>query len=191
MNVRIARLFAFTALAASSAALSITAVVALNAGGSARLGPLPLMSLSAGYARPAERLLEGQPSRADALRAAALSREALARFPYDISSWLRLAYADSIVNGRLTADGVGHLQRSYDLAGVDIYAGVWRIGFILENSQSIPRELRQAARKEFQALYLSGKHRAELRQMARGIRNPAGRLSAQLWLRTAQLNATE
>ena len=164
-------------------ALSALCLLALNTGGEVRAGPLTLVRLAAGYARPAEKLLEEPvPSPLAARKAADLSHKALGEFPYDASSWLRLAYADRIRNGRLTPEGVGYLKRSYDLVGVDIYAGVWRVGFVLENSQAIPKDLRAAARNEVEALWKERKHREQLGQMAAGLHNPAGRLSAALWL---------
>jgi hypothetical protein len=170
-------------LAISTTALALLCLVALNAGGEARLGPVPLVKLAAGYARPAERLLaDPAPSPQAVAEAERLSRQALAQFPYDNSSWLRLAYADRLRHGRLTPQGVALLRRSYDLAPIDIYAGAWRISFVLENSQSIPRDVRQSARREFGALWRDYRRRGELLQMAGALQNPAGRLSAALWL---------
>lgn len=183
MSARSFRIALTAALAASTAVLAILCLVALNAGGEARLGPAPLMKLAAGYARPAEQLLAPPAPTPEAVaEAERLSRRALAQFPYDNSSWLRLAYADRLRNGRLTPQGVALLRRSYDLAPIDIYAGTWRLRFVLENSQSIPRDVRKSARHEFEALWRDYTYRGELLQMAGDLQNPAGRLSAGLWL---------
>jgi len=183
MTPRPLRLSLLVAAPILAAGLSVAALVALNGGGEARLGPLTLMRLSAGYARPAEQLLATpSPSPRAVREASALSERALRQFPYDNSSWLRLAYADTLRNGRLTPEGVAILRRSYEIAGVDIYAGVWRISFILENSQSIPRDVRMSAKKEFETLWRDYHKRDDLQQMAVAVRNPAGRLSAALWL---------
>lgn len=183
MNVRRLRTLPAGGLAVSTAGLALICLVALNDGGEARLGPIPLVKLAAGYARPAERLLADPAPSPDAIaEAERLSRRALAQFPYDDSSWLRLAYAERLRHGRLTPQGVALLRRSYDLAPIDIYAGVWRISFVLENSQSIPRDVRQSARHEFGALWRDYRRRGELLQMVQTLRSPAGRLSAALWL---------
>lgn len=183
-------------LMATFAALTLVGgglcLAALNGGGEVRLGPWTLVRLAAGYARPAERLLQATvPPAEDQARAAALSRAALDEFPYDVSSWLRLAYVDRLRNGRLSPQGVAYLKTSYDLAAVDIYAGVWRIGFVLENSQDIPRDVRLAARKEFEALWGAHRYRDDLTQMAGSVQNPAGRLSAALWLNRAKSTAAK
>jgi hypothetical protein len=192
MNAQPIRLFVVGALAASTLALSIACLAALNGGGALRLGGKPLLELSAGYARPAEKLLaQPAPTSQQAADAAALSRKALAQFPYDNSSWLRLAYADAIRNGRLTPEGAALLRRSYDLTPIDIYAGVWRISFVLENSQAIPRDVRLSAKKEFEALWRDYHKRDDLQQMAVAVRNPAGRLSAALWLNGAKASAAK
>lgn len=192
MSARSLRIGLAAGLAVATTALAILCLVALNAGGEARLGPLRLMKLAAGYARPAERLLADPAPPPDAVaQAERLSRQALAQFPYDNSSWLRLAYADRLRHGGLTPQGVALLRRSYDLAPIDIYAGAWRISFVLENSQSIPRDIRQSARREFRALWRDYTRRGELLQMARTVRNPAGRLSAALWLNGLQNSVAE
>ncbi|WP_309089069.1 hypothetical protein [Phenylobacterium sp.] len=192
MTARSLRLAILVAAPVLTAGLSLLALTALNGGGAAKLGPMTLLELSAGYARPAEKLLATPvPSTSEAREAAELSRKALRQFPYDNSSWLRLAYASRLQNGALTDDAVALLRRSYEIAGVDIYAGVWRIGFILENSQSIPRDVRMSAKKEFEALWRDYHKRDELQQMAVAVRNPAGRLSGALWLNAAKASATK
>lgn len=183
MNARAIRLPLLAALPFLTAVLCAGALWALNGGGEAKLGPLSLLKLSAGYARPAEKLLATPaPAPAAVDQASRLSEEALRQFPYDSSSWLRLAYAETLRRGQLTPEGVALVRRSYEIAGVDIYAGVWRIGFVLENSQSIPRDVRASAKNEFQALWRDYHKRDDLKQMAVAVRNPAGRLSAALWL---------
>jgi hypothetical protein len=185
-----------TALASSMAVATflgaLAALVALNSGGEARVGPVPLMSLAAGHGRTAERLLAPPaPSEVDRRKAQAFSRAALRQFPYDVSSWLRLAYVDALDHGQLTPDGVALLRRSYDLVPVDIYVGVWRVRFALENSHALPRDLRAMVRNEVETLWQNPRRRAELKEMAATIRDPAGRLSAALWLNRLQRHVAE
>lgn len=192
MNTRAIRLPLLVALPAATAVLCLGALAALNGGGEARIGPLTLLKLSAGYARPAEKLLATPAPTPEAVaQADDLSRRALRQFPYDNSSWLRLAYADRLRNGHLTPEGVALLRRSYEITGVDIYAGGWRIAFVLENSQAIPRDLRLSAKNEFQSLWRDYRRRRELQQMAVAVRNPPGRLSAGLWLNAAKASAAK
>jgi hypothetical protein len=180
------------ALPAGTVVLSGLTLAALNTGGEVRFAPLPMMTMGAGYARVAERLLATpQPSAPAAVDAERLTREALAQFPHDNSAWLRLAYAEYLQAGRVTPEVVTLFQRSYALVGSDIYTGPWRIGFILENSQAFPRDVRTAARNEFEILWQDPRKRRELKDLAVAVRNPAGRLSAALWLRRAQAGAAK
>jgi hypothetical protein len=172
------------ALAGITLAASILGLVALQAGGEARLGPIPLLKIAAGYDRRAEPILAGPavPPPGERAYAQTLSRAAIAQFPYDIGAWLRLAYVDYLDHAGLTPAGLGYLKRSYDLIAVDSELGFWRIRFALENSQALSPEVRASVRREVQAMCVNPNHRARLQQMLPTIRNPAGRLSLALWL---------
>lgn len=172
------------ALALATLVASAIALVALNNGGQASLGPLPVLRLGAGYDRRAEPLLMGASllKRSARTQAAQLSRAAIREYPYDTSAWLRLAYVDSIEHGVLSKTGAAHLQRSYDLVAIDSFVGLWRVRFALENSQSLSPDLRGSVRNEASALWKNGENQPALREMASTIRNPAGRLSMALWL---------
>jgi hypothetical protein len=180
------------ALVVATFVLSLLALIALNAGGEARIGSMSLLQLAAGYDRRAETLLaSAQPSPADRRQAAGLSRGAVRQFPYDTSAWLRLAYVDALEHGGLTPAGVALLSRSYQLVAVDPDVGLWRVRFALENSQALSHNLRENVRNEAFALGMNGDKRSELRQMAATIRNPAGRLSAALWLNRLEAGVTK
>jgi hypothetical protein len=174
----------FGTLAGATFLLSAVALWALNGGGQAQLGSLALMKLAAGYDRRAEPILAPAHAPPPRLRrqAAALSQAATAQFPYDTGAWLRLAYVDALDHGGLTSDGLKFLKRSYDLVAIDPQLGPWRVRFALENSQALTPELRAAARTETSALWKNGENREKLTQLATTIHNPAGRLSAALWL---------
>jgi hypothetical protein len=175
------------ALAGVTAIASVSALVALNAGGEA-----PPIRIATGYDRKAEPLLRG-PSltrSADRAEAARLSRQALSQFPYDTSAWLRLAYIDALDHGGLTPAGAALLKRSYDLVAIDPDVGLWRVRFALENSQALPPDVRASARAEAFALWKNPANRGPLREMARSMINPAGRLSLALWLQRLNSQAT-
>lgn len=177
------------ALVLSTVLLSSLALVALNAGGEARLGPAVLMRVSAGYDRRARPLLAGPeaPSPAAAREAVDLSHRALSQYPYDTAAWLQLAYVDATQHdGRLTPAGIADLQRSYDLVAADPSLGVWRVGFALENWPWLPLDLRTAVATEASAL-MSTEHRDNLRELHPKIRNPVGRLTLGLWLSRLEL----
>jgi hypothetical protein len=167
---------------------SLAALVALNSGGALRLGSAELAPIAAGYDRLAEARLAGAapPSPAARAESAALSRGAVAQFPYDTGAWLRLAYLDRLEHGRLTPQGLAALRRSYDLVAVDPDFGVWRISFALENSQSLPPLLRAAVREEVSALWTVQRDRGRLLNLRTQLQNPAGRLSLLLWINRLQ-----
>jgi hypothetical protein len=171
-------------LATVTLTMSVLGLIALGSAGEARVGPVVLMKIAAGYDRRATPILAGPaiPPPARRREAAALSRGAISQFPYDLGAWLRLAYGDYLDHGQLTAAGLSYLKRSYDLIAVDSELGQWRVRFALENSQSLTPELRAAVRHEVAAMWLNPNHRAELQKAVPAIRNPAGRLSLALWL---------
>lgn len=178
------RLPGLSLLAAATFGGSLVCLIALENGGEVRVGPLPLAKIAAGYDRQAEPLLAAPvvPPPAVRRQAAALSRKAIAQFPYDITAWLQLAYVDALDHGGLTPAGLADLKRSYDLVAVDSELGFWRIRFALENSQALTPELRASVRREATAMCVNPNHKSELRKMVPTIRNPAGRLSLALWL---------
>jgi hypothetical protein len=179
-----ARPAALAALAALTFLTSLTCLVALKSGGEARLGPMVLLRLAAGYDRRAEALLAGPALLRPKSRqqAATLSQAAIEQYPYDTSAWLRLAYVDALAHGGLTAAGLANIKQSYDLVAVDSYVGLWRVRFALENSQTLTPDVRQSVRNEVSALWRNGENRGPLHEMAGAIGNPAGRLSLALWL---------
>ncbi len=187
MNRQSLRLAAVAALPAATLVLGGLSLWALNGAGEARLASVPLMKLAAGYSRTAERLLASPAPSVDALdRARSLTRAGLREYPYDASGWLRLAYADAERHGNLTPEAIEYLRRSYTLVEADIYAGVWRIAFILEHTGAVPKDLRQSAKKETALLWRENSKRRELSERISAVQNPAGRLSGLLWLRRAQ-----
>jgi hypothetical protein len=177
-------IFAAGLLAVATLTTSALGLIALQFGGEARVGPVPLLKIAAGYDRRAEPLLAAPkiPSPRERRSAVALSRGAIAQFPYDISAWLRLAYVDYLDHGGLTSSGLYDLKRSYDLVAVDSELGFWRVRFALENSPALTADVRASVRQEVSAMWTNPNHRRQLEKMGPAIHNPAGRLSLALWL---------
>lgn len=169
-------------LAAATALLAASALAALNGGGAFTLGGVRVMEIAAGYDAAADAILASPRRKAgDLARAATLSRKAIALNPYDSSAWLRLASIDVLEHGRLTEAGVASIRRSYDLVAFDPYVASWRIRFALEHWQDVPADLRAEVRAEAMALGGEWRHRNKMLPMLRDIRNPAARLTANLW----------
>jgi hypothetical protein len=101
--------------------------------------------------------------------------------PGDIEGWLRLAYADRLLHGRLTAEGGDALDLSYSLTP---YAGpraVWRIVFVLDNWDQAPDRVKRDALAEIGIIKTSEGERWRLEQLTPSIRDPAGRAVAALF----------
>lgn len=180
-----AKLLLFGALAALTAATSVLGLIALNGGGEARLGPLTLLRVSAGYDRRAEPLIAPgfMPSPAERERIVRLSDKALEEAPYDSAARLRIAYVDALADGRLSAEGLDALRRSYDLAPVDVANGVWRIGFGLTYALQIPPDLQTQMRNEVAVLIKNPQRRRALKELSHNLPNQVGRFWLALWLR--------
>ncbi len=158
-------------------------LIALVGGGAAQIGDVRLAAIGAGYGREAERLLAPKtPSKAAIDRAEELSQLALDEFPYDTSSWTRLAYIDRLRHGQLTQTGAAALARSYDLVAVDPLIGAWRVHFSLENWEKLPKSLKESAREEAKAMATDGNGKVRLRAALKAVRAPVGATLAALWL---------
>jgi len=92
--------------------------------------------------------------------------------------WMRLAYIDAKRNGgRLTAAGLGDLERSYTFSPYDRDIGVWRLAFLYEHWDELNPIVRKAALEETAGLWGLPSRQAQLRQFPARISNPAGRLA--------------
>jgi len=175
------KLAAASVLAAATVLGSVGALVALNAGGAVQIGSWRPLALAAGYDRAADALLErGRPG--DLPRVDTLSRRAIAQHPYDIGAWLRIAYADGLGHRALTPKGIAALRRSYDLVAYDPDEASWRIAFALQHWTELPADLRAEVKAEAMAVGASWRHRARIVEVLRGVTNPAGRVTAALWV---------
>ncbi|MFZ3007516.1 MAG: hypothetical protein WA047_15220 [Phenylobacterium sp.] len=163
--------------------MALLHLIALLGGGAAKIGGLRFAVIGAGYSREGERLLAPDiPSSAAMDRAEQLSQLALDEFPYDTSSWTRLAYIDRLRHGHLTQTGASALARSYDLVAVDPNIGAWRVHFALENWDKLPKSLKESAREEAEAMATDGSGKVKLRAALKAVRAPVGATLAALWL---------
>lgn len=172
---------AFAVLAATAATLSLGGLVVLNTGATVGAPPFAI-GLSQGHDEAAYRRLLGMPSAADLNWASSKARQALAVAPYENGPRLRLAYIETLRHGRLTPAGVQLFTQSYDLLPLDPNVAAWRIGFGLENWESLTPEARRAVYEEARAFYQLRSRDVDVRRVLNSVHNPSGRLAAALWL---------
>ena len=101
--------------------------------------------------------------------------------PADVEGWMRLAYADRLLHGRLTKEGGDALDLSYSLTP---YAGpraVWRIVFVLDNWSQAPDRVKRDTLDEIGIVKGSEGERWRLQQLTPSIHDPAGRTVAALF----------
>ncbi len=169
-------------LAGATLVLALLHLIALTAGGEVRISNWRIAAIAAGYDRRANDLVAPRkPSAADQATSERLSHLALREFPYDTSSWLRIAYIDQLRHGELSPAGVSALARSYDLIAVDPALAPWRIRLVLENWPKIPKDLRNSAREEARALSTDGRGRGKLKTALGAVRNPESAVMVTLW----------
>lgn len=169
-------------LAVVTLAGSLAALVALQSG-EARVGPARLVALAPGYDRRADGIVTRSPiTMTEAAIAADLSREALAQWPYDTESRLRLAWLEAPLPGPISPSGASALRRSYDLIAVDRDSGKLRIHQALEHWQALDPQLRRMVENETKTLWRIPAFRERLRQVAAATENGPGRLQLLLWI---------
>lgn len=171
---------AMAALPLAACLGSILVLAALSTG-TARIGSWPLLNLSVGHDRAAEKALEG--SAKDRLVVAeASTREALRIAPFDTYAWLRLASIDRQREAGLSPQGLAAFQSSYDLVAYDPQLARWRVRFALENWTALNATVREAVEQEARVLAQDGTHRRYIRRDLQQISDPTGRMIAAFWL---------
>ncbi|WP_340645148.1 hypothetical protein [Phenylobacterium sp.] len=169
-------------LAGVAFVLALLHLIALTSGGEVRIATWRIAAIAAGYDRKADDLVSPRkPSAVDLDTAERLGNLALREFPYDTSSWLRIAYIDQLRHGGLSPAGVAALVRSYDLIAVDPTLAPWRIRLVLENWSKIPNNLKKAAREEAKTLSTHGRGRAKLKTALAAVKNPQSAVMVTLW----------
>src|SRR5262249_133439 len=112
------------------------------------------------------------------------SRAALRLSAVDDVAWLDLALADRRLHGRLTADGLQSLRRSYGVAPFEPDVSIWRIRFALNNWDELTSDLRQDVTDEVKAEWAHDKTKIEGLQSE--VASPSGRMAISMM---AALNA--
>jgi hypothetical protein len=176
-------------LALAVVALSIAGLVALNTGFGVGAPPFGF-GLEQGYDEAARGLMTGRPSRGRLARAQELARRAVAIAPYASAARLRLVYADTLANGRLTAQGAAAFARSYDLAPIDPDVAAWRIRFGLEHWESLSADARASVEAEARAFMPIRAPAIDVPAILSSIHDPSGRLAAAYWMRNWGSSAT-
>lgn len=135
-------------------------------------------------------LIGAQEARADALAATDATAAAkavdagLALAPTAATSWLRIADLEVRQAGQLTPRAVEALERSYDAAPLGPDVTAWRLTFLFERWGETTPNLRARALAEMHAW--AGRKGSPAPAMVEGLRNPAGRLAAQMALEGAR-----
>ena len=138
--------------------------------------PSPIV-ITLGQSRAADQALNSSPPDLEA--AILASQLALSQAPYDSSSRLRLAYIDSL-DGRLSSEGVAHLERSYVLLPLDQYVSVWRVGFALNHWGDLNPNLRKKVEVEAFAV-VGTRRRGEMLATLEAVTSPTGIVPAIFW----------
>lgn len=130
----------------------------------------------------AERLLYRQdPDDKDGARQRTAALTIVRSRPGDVEAWLRLAYADRLIHGRLTAEGGRALDVSYSITPYAGPRGVWRVVFVLDNWTSAPERVKRDALEEIKILKSDPNSKWDLRQRTPEVKDPNGRLAAVLF----------
>jgi len=165
-------------LGAVSIAAAVLMLFALNPATPKLFSVSPV--LAAGLDRRAEALAKrGGSENLDA--AVAASQEALKHSPYDTTALLRLAFIDVQRDEELGPEGVDALRESYRRVPFDRTVSLWRIQFALEVWDRLPIDLRRSVQAEVFTTASEAGHRWPLMTRFENVRNPAGRVVANLW----------
>ena len=101
--------------------------------------------------------------------------------PADVEAWLRLAYADRLIHGRLTAEGANALDVSYSITPFAGPRAIWRVVFVLDNWSVAPDRVRRDALEEIKIIKTDPEAKWTLRQRTPSIKDINGRVAAALF----------
>lgn len=100
--------------------------------------------------------------------------------PADAGAWTILAYVSERETGRCAAACAAALDHAYEVAPLDPVSFAWRTRFALENWPALTPQLRLKAVAHMRQAWSTPEGRLALRDMARTVNDPAGRLAARL-----------
>lgn len=130
----------------------------------------------------AERLLHTQdPDDKDGARQLAAAQTIVKARPGDVEAWLRMAYADRLIHGRLTAQGANALDISYSITPYAGARGAWRVVFVLDNWTAAPDRVKRDALEEIKIIKTNSITKWDLIQRTPAVTDPNGRLAAILF----------
>ncbi len=101
--------------------------------------------------------------------------------PGDVDAWLRLAFADRLAHGRLTAEGFKALDASYSITPFAGPRALWRTAFVLDNWTGLPQRVRTDAINEIAIIKGDSGLKYRLRLRTAQVSDPNGRLAAALY----------
>lgn len=108
----------------------------------------------------------------------------LALAPTAATSWLRITDLEARRSGALTPRAVEALERSYDAAPLGPDVTAWRLTFLFERWRELPPGMRAHALAEMRVW--AARKGSPAPQMVETLRDPAGRLAAQMALDLAR-----
>ena len=120
------------------------------------------------------------PKGADAAAQRKAALDVLAARPGEPTAWLRLAYADRLAHGQLTAAGARAMDMSYLARPYIYHQTAWRIGFALDNWSRLTPDGRKGALQEIAIARASGTLGEVAAAVRPGPADPSGRLAAAL-----------
>jgi len=130
----------------------------------------------------AERLLHQQdPNDRDGPKQKAAALLIVRARPADVDGWLRLAYADRLIHGQLTAEGANALDISYSITPYAGPRGVWRVVFVLNNWNAAPDRVKRDTLEEIKIIKSDPNEKQLLIARTPSVADPNGRLAAVLF----------
>ena len=101
--------------------------------------------------------------------------------PGDIEGWMRLAYANRLLHGRLTAEGDHALDVSYSITPYGGVRAVWRVMFVLDNWTDASPRVRQDALAEIKIIKTDPDSKWALQHQTPTLHDVHGRATAILF----------
>jgi hypothetical protein len=126
-------------------------------------------------------LYYGDPSDKNGAKQRVAALAILKARPADVETWLRLAYGDRLIHGRLTAEGANALDVSYSITPFAGPRAVWRVVFALDNWSAAPDRVKRDALEEIKIIKADPNTKWALRERAPGIKDINGRAAAALF----------
>lgn len=157
------------------AVLSAAAALQVSTASGGR--PLDLLPLAQSHDAAASRLLSSDPAqaRAETLRQLALQ-------PASAPAWLRMAELDAQVHGKLTAQGLTWLGRSYEVGPFDPQVLQDRTRFAYDHWAELDEDMRQQTIAQVKLAWPIGGQRAQVVSASLAVKAPAGRMTLAMQL---------